>query len=328
MGTGTGMTDTMSNIFSILLVEDSKTQALKVQYILEQQNYRVKIASNGMEGLSYLEEEPFPIVITDWVMPEMDGFEFCQAIRRKEFENYVYIILLTAKDSKDDIIAGLQAGADDYLIKPVDPAELAARVNTAKRVLSLESSLRTRNKEIALLTLTVSMLSITDPLTQTYNRRYLNDLLPQILREAFEENRQLSIIICDIDHFKYVNDAYGHLAGDYVLKEFSKCIKSDIRQGEDWMVRYGGEEFLIVLPDAGIEYAKEVAERHRRNVENAVIIHEDTQIKITSSFGVASVRPTEEGRQVNADSLIAAADKCLYEAKEKGRNRCFSVILG
>ena len=175
----------------ILLVEDSRTQALKIQMTLEDHGYHVTLAENGLEAMNILLSNRISIVISDWIMPEMDGYELCRAVRRHDFGSYVYIILLTAKDSKDDIIEGLEAGADDYLTKPVDDSELIARLTTAERVIRLESSLKRRNKEIAL-------LAITDPLTKVFNRGYLNKNLTKAVKRAVRYKQQLSIILCDI----------------------------------------------------------------------------------------------------------------------------------
>jgi len=306
---------------NILIVEDSYTQALRLQIILEEQGYQIALARNGVEGLNLLQEDFFPIVITDWIMPEMDGFEFCQAVRSQEFPGYVYIILLTTKDSRHDIIAGLEAGADDYLIKPVDKAELAARLNTARRIIELEYSLRKRNEEIA-------RMSVTDPLTKAYNRRYLNDHLSAEIKRAFRYDHPLSIIICDIDHFKRVNDTYGHQAGDRVLEEFARCIRGLVREA-DWIVRYGGEEFLIVLPETDLDNAHKAAERYRVSVSETPIPTGTTEIRITASFGVASCLPSCEKREneCSMEALIESADQCLYRAKNEGRNKSFAVLL-
>ncbi len=305
---------------SILIVEDSPTQALRLQFILQEQGYQIAVARDGKEGLALLQKRFFPIVITDWVMPEMDGFKFCQAVRGQEFPGYVYIILLTAKDSKNDIIAGLEAGADDYLIKPVDEAELSARLNTAKRIIKLEYSLRKRNEEIA-------RLSITDPLTKAYNRRYLNDHLPAAVKRSLRYDHPISIVICDIDHFKNVNDTHGHQAGDRVLEKFARSIRQCIRDEVDWLVRYGGEEFLIVLPETDMDGAHRAAERYRLLISRTPVPAGDESISITASFGVASVSPSEENRELTMESLIEAADECMYRAKNEGRNRTFCVLL-
>ncbi len=313
----------------ILIVEDSQTQALRLQLILEQKGYRTATANNGREGLEMIQNYFFPIVITDWIMPEMDGFEFCKTIRAKEFPGYVYIILLTAKDSKKDTIAGLEGGADDYIVKPVDEAELVARLNTAKRIISLEYSLKKQNEEIA-------RLSITDPLTKTYNRGYLNEHLPRAVKQAFRYNHPLSIVICDIDFFKDVNDSYGHQVGDQVLIKFAQILQQTIREGVDWVARYGGEEFVIVLPETDMCGAMKAAERYRLMILGTPFPYNDLSklgignkgIKITASFGAASVIPPNKGREVSMEEMIAAADQSLYQAKREGRNRCVGTMIG
>jgi len=303
----------------ILLVEDSRTQALKIQLMLEDHGYHVTIAQNGLEAMNILLSNRISIVISDWIMPEMDGYELCRAVRRHDFGSYVYLILLTAKDSKDDIIEGLEAGADDYLTKPVDDSELIARLTTAERIIRLESSLKLRNKEIAL-------LAITDPLTEIFNRAYMNTNLPKTIKRAVRYKQQLSIIICDIDHFKNINDKYGHHMGDIILRSFAQSLNSSLRKDIDWVARYGGEEFIIVLPETGLNSAKIVAERLRHKVSEETPDEENT-IKITASFGIASLTHGEDKSYLSASEMIKAADKCMYQAKEQGRNRTVGISL-
>ncbi len=303
----------------ILLVEDSRTQALKIQLMLEDHGYHVTIAQNGLEAMNILLSNRISIVISDWIMPEMDGYELCRAVRRHDFGSYVYLILLTAKDSKDDIIEGLEAGADDYLTKPVDDSELIARLTTAERIIRLESSLKLRNKEIAL-------LAITDPLTEIFNRGYMNANLPKTIKRAVRYKQQLSIIICDIDHFKNINDKYGHHMGDIILRSFAQSLNSSLRKDIDWVARYGGEEFIIVLPETGLNSAKIVAERLRHKVSEETPDEENT-IKITASFGIASLTHGEDKSYLSASEMIKAADKCMYQAKEQGRNRTVGISL-
>ena len=310
----------MKKDLEILLVEDSQTQALKFKLMLENHGYHVAIAKNGLEAMNMLLSRQVSIVITDWMMPEMDGSELCQAIRRHDFGSYVYIILLTAKDSKNDIIEGLEAGADDYLTKPVDDAELIARLTTAERIISLEASLKQRNKEIAL-------LSITDPLTRVFNRGYLNENLPKAFKRAQRYHSPLSIIITDIDHFKTVNDQHGHQIGDIVLKTFADRLGGALRKDLDWMARYGGEEFLIVLPETDLSGAQAAAERFRGLIEAMKTETEQGTIRITASFGVAALGDNASLPNLTADNLINAADQSLYQAKNAGRNCTIGTAL-
>ena len=310
----------MSDSIKILIIEDSPTQALQLQHMLEQYSYHITLASNGKEGLECLKKIPFPIVITDWIMPTMDGSEFCKEVRQKKFQDYVYIIILTAKDSKDDIIVGLNAGADDYLVKPVDSRELVARLKTAERIIALEQALKYRSKE-------VERLSFTDSLTQTFNRRYLKEKLPLAIKRARRYRHPLSILICDIDHFKAINDRYGHQAGDSVLESFANCLKNTIREDIDWIVRFGGEEFIIVLPETDLVGAEIAAERYRCLITDQVIVPNSGKRKITASFGFVTVKGGDDKPKVDMDILIRAADQCLYRAKDEGRNRVCGVLL-
>ncbi|MGM0452581.1 MAG: diguanylate cyclase [Thermodesulfobacteriota bacterium] len=304
----------MQQSLEIMLVEDSRTQALKFQLMLESHGYHVEVAQNGLEAMNMLLNNHISIVISDWVMPEMDGSELCRAIRQHDFGGYIYIILLTAKDAKADIIEGLKAGADDYLTKPVDDAELMARLTTAERIITLEKALKRRNQEIAL-------LSITDPLTKVHNRGYLNDHLPIAFKRARRYNLPLSVVICDIDHFKIINDRHGHQVGDQVLIAFVECLKNALRQDLDWMARYGGEEFIMVLPETEHDGAITAAERFRQLIADMTVATEEGEIRVTASFGIATLTPQSGQSHLDTDEMIKAADRCLYEAKEKGRNR-------
>jgi len=306
--------------FDILVVEDSPTIAMQLQIILERQGFRSVITGNGLEALELLQKRHFPIIITDWVMPHMDGCEFCKVVRSQTFDYYIYIILQTTKSSKDDIITGLKAGADDYVIKPIDPAELVARLNTAIRIISLEQSLKKQNEEIKL-------LSITDYMTNVFNRGYLNKQLASVIKYFSRYNHPLSIIMYDIDYFKNVNDQYGHQAGDLVLKRFADCLKQNLRQEADWVARYGGEEFIIVLPETSLSNALIVAERKRQLISEMIVESERGLIKVTASFGAASVLPSKEAKHVSMEILIAGADRCLYKAKAEGRNRGSGILL-
>jgi len=288
--------------------------------------YTFVTVENGREALKLCDKEFFPIVLTDWVMPEMDGLELCRAIRKRGYPWYVYIIIVTGRDSREDIVTGLKSGADDYLTKPFDGSELIARLNTGRRVVELESALRKANEEIR-------FLSITDPLTGSYNRGYLDERLPKEIKRAKRFHHPLSIILCDIDHFKRVNDTFGHGAGDLVLKEFVRRITESIRTGVDCMVRYGGEEFIIVLPETDINGACRLAERLINRFSQRAMKVQGEDIRITASFGVSGFGPGDTDVKIAAEDIIRKADKLLYQAKLEGRNRVCKgrlddIILG
>lgn len=297
--------------YSILLVEDDPISRRLFEKILVNEGFVVRTVENGRQALDLFRNQFFPIVLSDWEMPEMEGPELCRSIRQENPDRYVFIVLLTSKGSKDDIISGLSAGADDYLIKPAHHAELVARIKTGIRILELERSLKEAMDEIHL-------MSITDPLTSVYNRGYINQRLPQEISRSLRYNHDLSLILCDIDRFKKVNDIYGHLSGDLVLQIFAQRLASSVRQQVDWVGRYGGEEFLIVLPETDLEGALVVAERAREVTQQSPIETSDHIIHISASFGVTSAPPAPH---INSELLLQAADQLLYQAKNEGRNR-------
>ena len=281
---------------------------------LRQADYEVVSAEDGREALALFKERFFPIILTDLEMPEMDGLELCRAIRGNPAEGYVYIFLITARDSKKDIIVGLEAGADDYLTKPFNRSELIARLKTALRVLELEKSLKDAYEKIRL-------LSITDKLTGCYNRTYMDEYLAKEIARATRYSRPVSLIMADIDHFKRVNDTHGHQAGDLILKNFVLSIRKGMRKDVDWIARYGGEEFLMVLPETEFESAMSSAERLRRIVSESVTSYDGKEIRITASFGVVGINPSSRTKTIPWEAIIEQADKALYQAKDEGRNR-------
>jgi diguanylate cyclase (GGDEF)-like protein len=285
-----------------------------LEKILADAGYRevVSVAS-GLKAVVALAAEFFPIVITGSHLSGMDGFELCRYIRARNKPGYVYILMLTRGNRRSDILKGIEAGADAHLAKPVEPAELAARIKAARRVIDLERSLRLTNDE-------VRALSIRDPLTGIFNRVYLMERLPQELKRSQRYGHALSVIMCDIDHFKDVNDQHGHRAGDQILKDFVSRIAGSIRIDVDWIARYGGEEFLIVLPETDLPSSYIVAERLRRLIAEPPFRMKGKELCITSSFGVASYQPVRQGEKVSYDLLMEQADEFLYKAKREGRN--------
>jgi diguanylate cyclase (GGDEF)-like protein len=299
---------------TILLAEDDPVTRMLMTRFLKKAGYEVDAVGNGSEALDKMTRRYYPMLVTDWEMPEMDGVTLCKAIRNLQLDGYVYALLLTARDSKENIIAGLEAGADDYLVKPVHEPELIARLNAGRRILNLEHSLRVANQRNRI-------LSITDALTGTYNRRYLMEQLPRELERCRRYAYPLSVLMCDIDHFKLINDARGHAAGDEVLQQFAARAQKSLRTNSDWVARHGGEEFVVVLPETSYEGAVAVAEKIRSCIAAKPFTTRTGDASVTASFGVASTAPNGPDLALKADALIRTADECLYRSKQAGRDR-------
>lgn len=298
----------------LLLVEDEPTQLLLMQRLLQKGGYSVTTASDGEEALAKIATGQFQFLVTDWDMPGMDGVTLCRRVREAELPGYVYVLLLTGHGSTESVVAGLEAGADDYIRKPANEAELLARLKAGQRILRLEQSLREANAKI-------QHLSITDPLVGTYNRRYLGEQLVKDIERAWRYQRPLSVIMTDLDYFKSINDQYGHLVGDELLKSFAELALGLIRQASDWMARYGGEEFVIVLPETPLDRAAATAEKIRARCSSEPITTSAGTLAVTASFGIASLTGPEESAIAAADSLLRRADAALYRGKREGRNR-------
>lgn len=307
----------MSDIYTahdwrILLVDDEPTQRLIMARLLKRAGYAVETAGNGKEALEKIESGEFQLMITDWEMPEMDGIALCSALRKLHTQGYIYTILLTARDAIEHVVTGLQSGADDYLTKPVIEPELIARLSTGKRIVTLERSLRQANEENR-------RLSITDPLTGAYNRRYLMEQLPREIERAARYGRQLSVIMCDVDHFKRINDSHGHLVGDEVLKWFVRRLQEGVRAC-DWVARYGGEEFVIVLPETAIQNAIKAADNLRLMISDSEFATSGLRFCATASFGVSGWRDVVP-ETASLDALMTKCDAGVYSSKAAGRDR-------
>ena len=295
----------------VLVVDDDPIWRHKIKSYLKLLDYDVLEASDGTTAWELIKHGPIRLVVTDWTMPEMEGTELIRRIRSSDQHSYTYIIILTGREGKDDLVAGLEAGADDFIVKPVDASELRARVAIGQRIIDLESRL---NASMARL----EILASHDYLTGLLNRRALYSRLKEEIQRAARGVSPVSIAWLDIDHFKKVNDEYGHLVGDEALIHLARIIEQDSR-GYDWAARWGGEEFLLVLPGNSMRDAKAVAERVCTRVATSQIrIENGKTMKITVSVGVAS---TENGDTHSLDDLLQRADAALFEAKRHGRNR-------
>jgi two-component system, cell cycle response regulator len=298
--------------WKVLLVDDEPVQRMLVGRMLTRAGFEVVMAEDGEQALKMISEGDVSLVVTDWEMPKLDGLSLCRSVRSIGLDRYVYAIVVTSRDAVEHVVMGLQAGADDYLVKPVLEPELLARLNTGKRLLEMERNLRLANEENL-------RLSITDALTGAYNRRYLMDQLARELERSQRYQHPLSLMLCDVDHFKHINDNHGHQIGDDVLIQFAQSLKNSLRE-TDWVARYGGEEFVVVLPETSIADATMVAERCRARLAATPCQVGELQVPVTASFGVSGWEP---GMTANTllDKLIAAADTGVYASKSGGRNR-------
>jgi len=298
----------------ILVAEDDPVSRRLVEAALRKSEHECIIACDGMEAWRALRaSDPPRLVILDWMMPGLDGIEVCRRIRKEITEPYLYVLMLTAKDQKEDVIAGMEAGADDYLIKPFHPHELRARLHAGERILKLQSELVAAREALR-------RQATHDALTGLLNRFAIIDTLNREIDRAGRQGSSLAVVMADIDFFKRLNDARGHLAGDSVLAETAKVLRSSSRS-YDSVGRYGGEEFLLVLPGCESAQAAVQAERVREHIDKHLFDTEGSPSRITVSFGVAT---TSDVANPSAETLIAAADRALYAAKSAGRN-CVKV---
>jgi diguanylate cyclase (GGDEF)-like protein len=296
----------------ILIAEDDPVSRRMLEAFLKKWGYDVLVACDGPQAWAALEPDDSPtLAILDWMMPGMDGVQVCRKVRERSNRPYVYIILLTAKGRKQDIIEGIEGGADDYLVKPFDAHELRAHLRAGKRILDLQEELISAREALR-------VQATHDPLTGLWNHAAIFDTLRTELERASRERTHLGLIMADLDHFKQINDTHGHMAGDTALREVARRLRSAVRP-YDAIGRYGGEEFLAVVPGCDSAGAFSQAERLRDAVcRDPVQISSGTVITLTLSMGVAaSTKP----RESDLDEMLRAADAALYRAKRNGRNR-------
>lgn len=295
----------------ILIAEDDAISRRLLQATLTKHGYDVVAACDGQAAWDALQAPDAPrLAILDWMMPGMDGPQVCREVRKRGDQGYVYLLLLTARDRKQDLIEGLEAGADDYLVKPFDTFELKARLDVGRRILDLQRQLLSAYEEMR-------HRATHDALTAVYNRGAILESLNREWLHVQREGGSLGVIMADLDHFKRINDTYGHSAGDTVLREAARRMRSVVR-AYDAVGRYGGEEFLIVIPGCRRDVLWGLAERLRESMASAAISIGEQAIPVTMSVGVSI---TDGQSDADVHALLQKADIALYEAKRGGRNR-------
>jgi two-component system, cell cycle response regulator len=296
----------------ILLADDDTASRLTLLRWLEGWGYNVTTAVDGQAALKALaDDSEIRLAMLDWIMPKHDGVDVCRMIRSGPSEPYVYVVLLTARDKREDIVAGLEAGADDYLVKPCHPLELEMRLRAGCRVVNLQEQLVKAREALR-------YEAMHDALTGLLNRGALVTLLDRELARSKRSGEPVTIVLGDIDHFKTINDTHGHAVGDVVLREAAGRMKNGIRP-YDALGRVGGEEFLLVLPNCDSRAGMAVASRLRIRIAAAPIAHETgPPVQVTLSLGVAS---TDQFSGATKEQLLRAADAAMYRAKRAGRNR-------
>jgi len=295
----------------ILIAEDDPVSRRLLELFLVKWGFEVSIATTGTEALQMLERMDAPrLAILDWMMPGMEGVQVCQKLREAADRPYVYVLLLTARTQKEDLLQGLESGADDYLTKPFDSQELRARLHVGQRILGLQDQLIAAGEELL-------YRATHDNLTGMVNRGVIMDTLRRERARQTREGGAFGIVLVDLDHFKYVNDTYGHLAGDEVLQEAAQRMMACVRP-YDSVGRYGGEEFLIVVPSSDAMGTMGLAERMRHSIEAKPMMANAIPIAVTASFGVTA---SIDKSPMDPQEILRLADAALYRAKERGRNR-------
>jgi len=321
----------------ILVVDDEVENLELVGEQLQKHGFAADFAKSGEEAVSKVRMAPPDLVLLDVVMPGADGIKVCGRIKEVAGEEFVPVILLSAKSDYETIMEGFESGADDYITRPFRAGQLVARINVMLRYKAVQDELRRQNaalrqtnlrlndaleservlrRTLGQINLELNKMAITDHLTHLYNRRFFFDRLDEEFQRAARHGTSVACLMLDIDHFKKVNDSYGHQCGDEVLERLAKVLQENCRV-IDLLARYGGEEFCVLMPNADVESGMNLAERLRKNIADHLFTYEQVTVRLTVSIGVA-VYPGEHIR--NEDDLIRTADEACYEAKRRGRN--------
>jgi len=295
----------------VLIADDENITRRRLEKLLTDMGFEVVSCKDGLDAWKVIESKKAPsLLILDWMMPGMDGVEICRKVRKLAREPYTFILLLTSKGKQDDFVKGMDAGADDYITKPFDQNELRVRLKAGKRIIEL-------NEELLTVRDNFEKQAIHDELTGLYNRHYMLETLKKEFARAQRYKTDLSCLLLDLDCFKDINDSFGHTFGDHVLREFSKGLRKNARE-TDIPIRYGGEEFMVLLPNTGIAGAQKLAEKIRTTCEKKKYDDGKNSTTVTVSIGIASIK---QHHLTESKEIIACADKALYRSKAEGRNR-------
>ncbi|MGO8862235.1 MAG: diguanylate cyclase domain-containing protein [Acidimicrobiales bacterium] len=303
----------------ILIADDDATSRLVLKSVASRLGHECLVAEDGATAWEILSSEGVDVLLTDWMMPEVDGPELCRRVREELSGHHTYIVMITGLSQRAQVLEGMNSGADDYLIKPVDPFAVQTRLVAAERVTVLHRKVVDFQAQLERANRDLLELSLTDPLTGLGNRRRMEEDLNRAHGRALRSGRSYGIALFDIDHFKLYNDHYGHPAGDEALRQVARCLDEHVRSGES-VYRYGGEEFLLLLPDCGNDDVAAAAERIRRVVTDMAMPHEarpSLPSVVTLSGGVTHWTPVSP---LTVPDLLVQADEALFRAKSAGRN--------
>jgi two-component system chemotaxis response regulator CheY len=307
----------------ILIADDDPTSRLIAGAVLRDLGHECLIVADGTEAWDAFRSDRPDVVISDWMMPGLTGLQLCRSIRDHATGGYTYFIMVTSHGNVDEILEGMSAGADDYLVKPLNQDDLRARLIAAARVTSLHEQLATQQTQLEGLNTELIAIARRDPLTGLSNRRALKEDLELLEARAARYGHRYCMAVLDVDHFKAYNDSYGHQAGDQILQAVAATLKDQARSG-DALYRYGGEEFLCIFPEQSLATGAQAVERMRAGLEGLAIAHAGSPIGVlTFSAGLAVLDP---GATRSTSEVLKEADEALYRAKQHGRNRVEYVV--
>lgn len=296
----------------ILVVDDDALVRARLAALLRASQFEVDSAESGEDALRIMATARYQVLLTDWQMPDMDGLSLCRNVRASTGGSYVYVLMLTVRDRKEDLLAGLAAGADDYVVKGAPIEEILARLEVARRITRFEHAPRAGKQDNG-------PESLIDPLTGAHNVRYLMENLPRELERSRRYGHPLAVLSCDVDGFKEINDRHGHDAGNESLRAFVACAQNCIRKDIDWLARVSGDEFMLVLPETKVHGARRVAQRLREALAAFPVATNAGPVSFTVSVGMTAVEPKyEKDGASKLEDVLRAADRGLHASKRRG----------